>query len=150
MTMLVFLINLLATWFLVGLIWTIQVVHYPLFAGVGADRFAAYQADHARLITYIVGPTMLIEAATTVLLVVARPPSIPAWIVWTGLLLLAVVWLSTALIQVPAHGRLADGFDAAIHQRLVSSNWIRTLAWTGRGVLLAIACWPILAAASRS
>ena len=32
---LVFLLHLGATLALVGLIWTVQVVHYPLFAGVG-------------------------------------------------------------------------------------------------------------------
>ena len=148
--MTILLVNLLSTWFLVGLIWTIQVVHYPLFAAVGADRFVAYENAHARLITFVVGPVMLVEAATTVLLVVARPPSVPAWIVWAGLGLLAVIWLSTAFVQVPAHGRLAEGFDEVVHQRLVSSNWIRTIAWSARGGLLALACWPILHAATRS
>lgn len=150
MGMMIFLVNLLSTWFLVGLIWTIQVVHYPLFAAVGTDRFVAYEESHARLITYVVGPVMLIEAATTVLLVAARPAAIPAWIAWAGVVLLAVIWLSTALIQVPAHGRLADGFDVAVHSRLVSSNWIRTIAWTARGALLAAACWPLLRAVVRS
>lgn len=148
--MTIFLINLVSTWFLVGLIWTIQVVHYPLFSQVGGDRFVAYEASHARLITFVVGPAMLIEAATTVLLVAARPPAIPAWVVWTGLILLGVVWLSTAVIQVPAHARLADGFDATVHQRLVGSNWIRTVAWSLRGVLLAAACWPLFKLATRS
>jgi hypothetical protein len=49
--------------------------------------------------------------------------------------LLAVNWLSTFLVQVPLHARLGTGFDAAAHRRLVLSNSLRTLAWTGRGVL---------------
>ena len=49
--------------------------------------------------------------------------------------LLAVIWLSTALIQVPLHQRLGGGFDAEVHSRLVTSNWIRTVAWTLRGLL---------------
>ncbi|HEX2205610.1 MAG TPA: hypothetical protein VHG91_20025 [Longimicrobium sp.] len=47
-----------------------------------------------------------------------------------------MVWLSTALLQVPMHGRLERGFDAAAHRRLVATNWVRTVAWTARGVLL--------------
>jgi hypothetical protein len=32
-------IHLAVTWALLGLIWTIQVVHYPLFKDVGRDCF---------------------------------------------------------------------------------------------------------------
>ena len=148
MSTLILLTQLASTWFLVGLIWTIQVVHYPLFAAVGLDRFVDYEAAHARLITLVVGPVMLIEAATAVLLITNRPPAIPAWIAWTGLALVAVIWISTAAIQVPAHGRLAEGFEAAAHARLVGSNWIRTIAWAARGLLLAVAIWPLLQSAS--
>ena len=33
-----------ATWFMAGLHWFVQVVHYPLFADVGTERFIAYHA----------------------------------------------------------------------------------------------------------
>jgi hypothetical protein len=36
-------IHLAATWFMVGLIWVIQIVHYPLFTSVGSDSFAEYE-----------------------------------------------------------------------------------------------------------
>jgi hypothetical protein len=52
-----------------------------------------------------------------------------------GICLLAVIWLSTFFAQVPLHARLAKGFDAVTHRRLVLSNWLRTAAWTGRGIL---------------
>jgi hypothetical protein len=68
---------------------------------------------------------------------------------WTGLALVAAIWLSTAAIQVPCHAKLAAGFDAEVHARLVSSNWIRTVAWTARG-LLALAMIAAWARASRA
>ena len=34
--------NVALAWFLAGLIWTIQVVHYPLFARVGREGFADF------------------------------------------------------------------------------------------------------------
>ena len=43
-------IQLLTTLPLVGLIWTIQVVHYPLFSRVGAPEFIEYQHAHMRAI----------------------------------------------------------------------------------------------------
>lgn len=36
---------------------------------------------------------------------------------------------STALLQVPCHSILAKGFDATAHERLVNTNWIRTICW---------------------
>ncbi len=52
-----------------------------------------------------------------------------------GALLLALVWFSTFLIQVPCHETLAVSFQAQVHRRLVATNWIRTVAWTLRGML---------------
>jgi hypothetical protein len=144
MPSLILLAQVISTWFLVGLIWTIQIVHYPLFAAVGVDRFVAYEASHTRLITWVVGPVMLVEAATAGLFVAMRPASIPAWIPWTGLGLVILIWISTAILQVPDHAKLANGFDAAAHAHLVGTNWLRTIAWTARGVILAVAIWPVL------
>ena len=36
---------------------------------------------------------------------------------------------------MPLHGRLAQGFDAVAHRRLVSTNWVRTAGWSVRGLL---------------
>ena len=144
MPSLILLAQVISTWFLVGLIWTIQIVHYPLFAAVGVDRFVAYEASHTRLITWVVGPVMLVEAATAGLFVAMRPASIPAWIPWTGLGLVILIWISTAILQVPDHAKLANGFDATAHAHLVGTNWLRTIAWTARGVILAVAIWPAL------
>lgn len=127
----VLLVNTAATLFMTGLIWFVQIVHYPLFGAVGQDGFASYEQSHGRLTTFVVGPPMLVEAATAVLLVALRPH----WTTYLGLALLAAVWISTAFLQVPAHNVLGSGFDATVHSRLVTTNWIRTFAWTARAVL---------------
>ena len=41
-------LHLAATAAMTGLIWFVQVVHYPLFAAVGADQFVAYEVAHQR------------------------------------------------------------------------------------------------------
>ena len=124
--------NLVSTWYMVGLIWMVQIVHYPLFAKVGPEKFVGYQISHQSLTTLVVGPPMLIEIATAVLLIWSRPAAVPPWTVFAALGLLAIVWASTAFLQVPCHEKLSDGFDAAVHGRLVLSNWIRTVCWTAR------------------
>ena len=125
-----------ATLFMVGIIWFVQVVHYPLFARVGAAGFAAYSATHARLTGLVVGPPMLVEAATAVALVVSTPPKVSTWLLWVGLVLLAGIWLSTALLQSPSHTELGRGFDLSEHRSLVGSNWVRTVLWSLRGLIV--------------
>ncbi|HEX7170157.1 MAG TPA: hypothetical protein VF206_04945 [Rubrobacter sp.] len=125
-----------ATLFMVGIIWFVQVVHYPLFARVGAAGFAAYSATHARLTGLVVGPPMLVEAATAIALVVSTPPKVSSWLLWVGLVLLAGIWLSTALLQSPSHTELGRGFDLSAHRSLVGSNWVRTVLWSLRGLIV--------------
>ncbi|MHC4958884.1 MAG: hypothetical protein ACYTGN_10965 [Planctomycetota bacterium] len=120
-----------ATLYMAGLIWFVQVVHYPLFAAVGRDGFQRYEGEHTRLTGWVVGPPMILELVTSVLLALLQPGPLT----WTGLALVVVIWLSTALLQMPAHRKLMAGFDASVQQRLVKTNWLRTAAWSARGVL---------------
>ena len=132
----VFLLNLLSTWYMVGLIWMVQIVHYNLMDRVGPDQFVRYEADHSRLITPIVGIPMLIEIATSAVLLWNAPAAFPRWAAMLGLMLVIAIWLSTALIQVPFHGQLSRGFSETAYRGLLVTNWIRTVGWTARGLLL--------------
>jgi uncharacterized membrane protein len=136
-----FLGHLAATLFMTGVIWLVQVVHYPLFERVGEAEFPGYERRHTSLITWVVGPAMLIEAITGLLLLWFRPTGVPLAQLWMGIALIAVIWLSTALVQVPCHAALSDGFDRVTHRRLVATNWIRTVAWSLRGLLLLSLAW---------
>ncbi|MEY4178918.1 MAG: hypothetical protein RLY70_2492 [Planctomycetota bacterium] len=131
-----FLGQLAATLYMTGLIWFVQIVHYPLFGGVGRAVFAAYEQRHSALTTWVVAPPMLVELAAALILLWLRPPQLSLPLLWASAALLAVIWLSTYLIQVPCHSRLVAGYDESIHRWLVVSNWIRTAAWTARAALL--------------
>lgn len=132
----VLLIHAATTWALVGLIWIVQLVHYPLFRSVGRDRFQDYHARHTRAITWVVAPLMFTELGTAVVLLVGqvRDP----WLL-ASLVPLAFNWLSTWWIQIPQHHRLSAGFDEAVHGRLVRLNWLRTVSWSLRGALVLVA-----------
>ena len=65
---LILLTQVFATLFMVGLIWFVQIVHYPLYANVGREQFPEYEALHNRMTTWVVGPAMLVELVTAVLL----------------------------------------------------------------------------------
>lgn len=126
-----------ATWAMVGLIWFVQVVHYPLFQRVGAASFSVYETEHQRRTTWVVMVLMPVELVTGIALFWLRPDTVAQEVVWVGAALLGVVWLSTALWQAPFHGRLGAGYDAGLVRRLVASNWLRTLTWSLRGGLVA-------------
>jgi hypothetical protein len=130
-----FLAHVGATWAMVGLIWLIQLVHYPLMRLVGAE-FVRYHALHSQLITWIVGPLMVVELVGALALVAARPAAMPAWLVWAGVACVGVAWATTALASVPAHNVLASGFEASAHQALVATNWLRTLVWSAHGLIV--------------
>jgi len=131
-----FIVQLAATLAMTGVIWLVQLVHYPLFARVGSDTFAAYHGEHTRLIMYLVVPLMVSEAAGAAWTAVERPLFFPTWAAWTGLALVAVLWGSTFLGQMPLHATLSNGFEPLAHATLISGNWIRTAAWTARSALL--------------
>jgi hypothetical protein len=144
---LVILANLVATGFMTGVIWFVQIVHYPLMAGWPHDDFGAWAAVNMDRTGWVVMPVMLVEGAAAAALLVRWPKRVPAWLPWLAAALLAGVWASTFLLQVPCHDRLALGWDEQAHARLVATNWIRTLLWTARlGAVAAVAAGWMAAA----
>lgn len=125
-----------ATWAMVGLIWMVQLVQYPMLATYSALTQGAAAVEHQRRITKVVGPLMAVEGVTALILLVDRPDTMAASSAWTAALLLALALGSTILVQVPLHGRLAEGHDSRAAERLITTNWVRTAAWTTRGLVL--------------
>lgn len=130
------LAQLASTLPLVGLIWLVQIVSYPLFARVGSAEFVAYHAAHTRLITFVVGPLMVVELAGAIALVRLGDPIVPRGVAWLAAFLAVATWGLTMSVSVPQHDVLARGFDARAHALLVTTNWLRTAAWSARGMLL--------------
>ncbi|TVQ32891.1 MAG: hypothetical protein EA376_04390 [Phycisphaeraceae bacterium] len=123
-----------AALFMTGLIWFVQIVHYPLLGRVESN-FERYELEHMRRTTWVVGPAMLIETTCAALLVISIPAGVDPLLAWTGAALLALIWVSTALLQAPAHQKLAKGRDERRLRLLVQTNWIRTIAWSARSAI---------------
>jgi hypothetical protein len=128
-------IHLAVTWMLVGLIWVVQILVYPQFRRVAPAEFKDYHFAHCFRIGLIIAPLLFIEIATSAWLLYEGRQTQP-FIVSTGLI--PVIWLCTAVFQAPIHLRLMRGFDAPLIRRLILTNWIRTLAWTARGILVSL------------
>ena len=125
--------------YLSGVIWTVQLVHYPGFAQAARDTFGAFHRQHASRISWVVLGPMVLELGLAV------------WLAWAGtslgaarwwqLVLVVLVWAATFFISVPFHNRLAQGYDYVAIDGLVRTNWLRTVLWTSRAGLLGWLLW---------
>ena len=70
-------LHLAATLVMVGVIWYVQLVHYPLMARVATTSFPEFHNEHTRRTGWVVIGPMLVEAATAVLLVVPGVETVP-------------------------------------------------------------------------
>jgi hypothetical protein len=121
------------TWFIVGLIWVIQIIVYPQFRRVGSEDFREYHFAHCLRIGFMIVPLFLSELGTAAWLFYEGLRSTPFLI---SLAMFPIICLSTAFWQAPMHTRLANGRDDAVIRRLVLTNWLRTFAWSARGICL--------------
>jgi hypothetical protein len=126
------LTQVVSTAFLTGIAWFLQIVHYPLFAGISEDDFPQYESRHMSRTTALMGPAMLIEATSAVFLFYSLSLFIGSGKFLAANILLVVIWIITTGVQSKIHRRLATGFDGILIKRLVATNWIRTFAWTVR------------------
>ena len=145
------IIQLAASSAMAAIAWFVQVVHYPLFGHVSpappvagepdtsARRAAAdYHEENVRRTRPLVLVPMACEAFTAAWLAVFPPAPIGRAATLAGLVLVAIVILSTALVQVPLHARLRSGdVDRGTIESLVRSTRLRTAAWTARMLLAA-------------
>jgi hypothetical protein len=133
----ILLVSFLSTAFNTGLIWTIQLVHYPGFLKVGATSHQQYHAFHMKAISPLVGVSMVAELISSIalLLFIDRLPG--NLMIWLSLTLLVGIFIHTAFVAVPLHGKLAGDFSIETAQKLVDTNWWRTFFWSARSLIMA-------------
>ncbi len=143
------LVQVASTWAMTSVIWFVQLVQYPSFGKVGAGAFVEFHEHHSAAITLIVGPLMIAEAVSSVAFLWAPLRVQSPWQIWLGIALVVLAWASTLFLQVPMHSRLASGFDEEAWRTLVGTNWIRTIAWSARAVLVSVWLYRTLHTAER-
>ncbi len=139
-----FLLDLAATLYMWGVIWTIQIAQYSLFARIGTAQWQDYHAVYTRSITFVVLPAMVTELGTSGLLALLRPSWLSPALLWAGLVCAALTWAVTFFVSVPLHDTLGRGFDASAWVRLVATNWLRTAFWTAHALILLLQLWRLL------
>ena len=114
-----------------GVIWIVQLVHYPMLVGLNQIEFNSWHEFHARRISFIVAPLMVFELGASLAAVYFQG----AGDRFNANLILAAltvgVWASTFLLSVPLHDQLAkSGYNLKVLSKLVQTNWIRTVLYT--------------------
>lgn len=136
----VLLAQVVSTAVLTGIIWTVQLVHYPLMARVGAGEQVAYAQAHAPRMAGVVMLPWTVQGASVGWLLFTRPEVIPTVALVGAAVAAATTVIVTVVASVPAHDRLRAAPDARAHRRLLHTNWLRTCAWS---VHLALAVWML-------
>ena len=130
------IIHLIATSVMVGVIWIIQLVHYPSFHFIELNQYTTFQRFHMSRISYVVIPAMLTELFTLILIVISMDQI--DTLVLASAILLIFIWLMTAVFFSGVHQKLTLGYDQTVVDKLVKLNWGRTLLWTLRLLLISI------------
>lgn len=118
---------------LTGLIWTVQLVHYPSFQFIEKDSFVEFEKFHQRKISILVIPLMILEVLLSFYNLFNSKLGLIYQISFTALVL---IWLSTFTLSVPLHNRLSKAYDPKAISNLINSNWPRTILWTTRSLIL--------------
>ena len=126
--------HLIFTSIMTGVIWVIQIVHYPSFHFIEKELYTAFQKFHMNKISIIVIPIMLAELITGMMLFLDKSSKNPFLII--SFVILVLIWLITGVFFSKAHKELMTGYQELVVNQLVVMNWIRTLLWTLRLLLL--------------
>ena len=126
----VWILHLVSTCFMTGLIWLIQVVHYPLMSYALGPKFDEFHLEHSRRITWVVLPAMSMELITGAILFLLFRDEFGFWRSGLPLLFSSLTFFGTGLFFVPLHEQLQRAPSQVLIARLVRANSLRTLVWT--------------------
>jgi hypothetical protein len=127
-------------------------VNYSSGHLIGSTEFIQYhQFISPRVLSFLVAPALL-GTVFTILMLWMRPAAIPLWAVWSAIATQAVVWVSTATIQIPIQISLGHhGLSLDLIERLIVTNfWLRRIPYSiCAGLFVWMAARVMAAAESR-
>ena len=125
-------VHFLSTSLMVGIIWVIQLLHYPAFNFIKESDYVEFQHFHMQRISFIVVPVMILELFSAFMLVYY----VRSNLLILCLIILLFIWLITFVFFTKLHQSLLGGYDKIIVDKLVQINWSRTVLWSLRLIIL--------------
>ena len=126
------LIHFSTSLFMSGVIWIIQLVHYPSFRYISEVSFEDFCKFHVRSISFIVMPIMVTELATSLFLLYLNFNMY----LFINVVINFLIWISTFFLSVPLHEKLSSGYEIHTIDKLIATNWFRTILWNLKSLLL--------------
>jgi len=114
--------------------WWCHLNRYPAFRTWG-EEFERRHRRHTLEISLLVIPGMFAQIGGTAWVVYSGRP------LWLQIAHIALCLASigpTLLVSGPIHGKLANGHDAELVEKLIRTNLPRTLAWTAQFALAVV------------
>ncbi len=147
--MIAFIITLALTLYMSGMIWSMQILEYPLFALVSPKEFPAYHRRHNRGLPFLVILPSIAAFASAVVVIFTRPARLPLWASIVVAVLDLFIIIATVVREAPLHTQLdREGYSATLIRQLVQGNWIRTVLWTVNAIFLLVLTAQLMSAAS--
>ena len=115
---------------------TLQIQHYGIYPSVGEENFKNYmKANNKSAMVPSIVPAMLLMLVN-IILIFSRPAFLPRSIAILTFVLNVVAFISTITWQRKLQGDMAEtGYDEIKILLLISTNWIRTLAFLIQSII---------------
>lgn len=134
----ILLIQIIATWTMLGIFWFLQLVHYPIMNKI-KDGFVQYERGNLKRTAALIPPIMVIDIVTNVMALIYATKGLYITLISAALVLNILTWLTTFLFQMQAHQKLSIQYSKQALARLCGTNWVRTILWTGKsGIYFAL------------
>jgi hypothetical protein len=130
----IFFLEIVANSILVGIIWTIQLINYPSFNLIGKENYQSFHRNHVKAITPLVAPLMIIELVLCLVNFYFHFYSTTTALILLSLI--GIVWGTTFFLSIPIHEKLILDKDEQLIQKLVRTNWVRTICWSLKLIFL--------------
>jgi len=130
MELIIYGIYLFLAVFSAGNMTTLQIQHYGIYPFVGKDNFQNYiRANNQSALVPSILPAMLL-VVINLILIFYRPVFFPMTATLLSLAFNGIALVSTFVWQRKLQGQMAmEGYDENKIRLLISTNWIRTIAF---------------------
>ena len=125
-------LNVLFNVYLIAISIIVQFIVYPSFNKI-LESFTEYHGRYKKKIFWIVGPVMILEILTSLLMILNE---FDIYLI-PGLIVL-LLWMLTFIYIVPLHKQLSKEFQTNKHIKLLKLNFVRTILWALKFFVLII------------
>lgn len=138
----IFVMQLISTFMLLGIVWLVQLINYPLFKLIPESLFRDYHALHINRSQWLIAPLMLVEMLTGAYLLIWPLLDANYYLYVCNFVLILLVWLETFFLQIPIHKTLQKQHSQTKIDRLINMGWVRTITWSLHGIVLILILIP--------